>query len=546
VDINRDAVYAQRVSMGDLASTLATALGSSNSTDFPNNGFMQRVTIQADAARRMQPEDVMRLTVPNAQGQLVELSTMVSAKWISGPMQLTRYNGYPSMSITGQAKPGFTSGDAMKEMEKLAQELPDGFGYEWTGQSLDEKKAGSSAMLLYAFSILAVFLCLAALYESWSIPLSVLLVVPLGVFGAVAGMLMRGMPNDIYFQVALITVIGLSAKNAILIVEFAKDLHAEGKSALEAALEAGHLRFRPILMTSLAFILGVVPLYIASGASAASQKEIGTGVFWGMVIGTPISVFLVPVFFVAVFNLFGKKSKQDSNATPRRQLLQHREARNMNKTLLPVALAGALLASGCSFIPTLERPAAPVAEHYSAADEQAGTTAAADIPWQQFYTDPRLQQVIQLALDNNRDLRVAVLNIEKAQAQYQIQRAGQFPEFGVAGSASRQPSATTGRYANSYMVGLSMPSWEIDFWGRIGSLKQQALAQYLATEEGRKAAQISLIATVANTWLNLQADEELLAISRRTLGTREQSIKLTKLRWTPASLPSWTTARLSR
>ncbi|WP_427771893.1 efflux RND transporter permease subunit [Comamonas thiooxydans] len=316
VDINRDAVYAQRVSMGDLATTLATALGSSNSTDFPNNGFMQRVTIQADAARRMQPEDVMRLTVPNAQGQLVELSTMVSAKWISGPMQLTRYNGYPSMSITGQAKPGFTSGDAMKEMEKLAQELPDGFGYEWTGQSLDEKKAGSSAMLLYAFSILAVFLCLAALYESWSIPLSVLLVVPLGVFGAVAGMLMRGMPNDIYFQVALITVIGLSAKNAILIVEFAKDLHAEGKSALEAALEAGHLRFRPILMTSLAFILGVVPLYIASGASAASQKEIGTGVFWGMVIGTPISVFLVPVFFVAVFNLFGKKSKQDSNATP--------------------------------------------------------------------------------------------------------------------------------------------------------------------------------------------------------------------------------------
>lgn len=202
----------------------------------------------------------------------------------------------------------------------------------------------------------------------------------------------------------------------------------------------------------------------------------------------------------------------------------------MNKTLLPVALAGALLVSGCSFIPTLERPAAPVAEHYPTADEQAGATAAADIPWQQFYTDPRLQQVIQLALDNNRDLRVAVLNIEKAQAQYQIQRAGQFPEIGVAGSASRQPSAATGRYANAYMVGLSMPSWEIDFWGRISSLKQQALAQYLATEEGRKSAQISLIATVASTWLSLQADEELLTISRRTLSTREQSIKLTKLR----------------
>lgn len=311
VKIDRDAVYAQRVNMGDLATTLATALGSSNSTDYPNQGYMQRVTIQADANRRMQPEDVMRLTVPNAEGKLVELSTMVTAKWVSGPMQVTRYNGYPSMSITGQAKPGFTSGQAMAEMEKLAAELPDGFGFEWTGQSLDEKKAGSSAMLLYAFSILAVFLCLAALYESWSIPLSVMLVVPLGVLGALSGMFFRGMPNDIYFQVALITVIGLSAKNAILIVEFAKDLHAEGMSAYDAALEAAHLRFRPILMTSLAFILGVVPLYIASGASAASQKEIGTGVFWGMLIGTPLSIFLVPIFFIAVFKLFGTKSEQD-------------------------------------------------------------------------------------------------------------------------------------------------------------------------------------------------------------------------------------------
>ncbi len=313
VDINRDAVYAQKVNMGDIATTLSTALGSANSSDFPNKGYMQRVTIQADAATRMQPEDVMKLTVPNADGKLVELSTLATAKWVTGPMQMSRYNGYPSMSITGQAKPGYTSGQAMAEMEKLAAELPQGFGYEWTGQSLDEKKAGSSGMILYAFSILAVFLCLAALYESWSIPLAVLLVVPLGVLGAVAGMHLRGMPNDIYFQVALITVIGLSAKNAILIVEFAKDLHDQGMSALDAALEAGHLRFRPILMTSLAFILGVVPLYIASGASAVSQHEIGTGVFWGMIIGTFMAVFLVPVFFVEVFRLFGRKNGNDGS-----------------------------------------------------------------------------------------------------------------------------------------------------------------------------------------------------------------------------------------
>ena len=203
----------------------------------------------------------------------------------------------------------------------------------------------------------------------------------------------------------------------------------------------------------------------------------------------------------------------------------------MTKTLLPIALASALLASGCSFIPTLERPALPVAESYAVANENTGGVAAADLPWQQFYTDPRLQQVIQLALDNNRDLRVAVLNIEKAQAQYQIQRASQFPELGVAGSASRQPSTLTGKYTNSYMAGLTMPSWEIDFWGRISSLKEQALAQYLATAEARKAVQVSLIASVANAWLALQADEELMGISRHTLSTREQSIKLTKLRF---------------
>lgn len=201
----------------------------------------------------------------------------------------------------------------------------------------------------------------------------------------------------------------------------------------------------------------------------------------------------------------------------------------MNKTLLPVALAGALLASGCSFIPKLDRPALPVAQQFPAATA-AGAVAAADIPWQQFFTDPRLQQIIQLALDNNRDLRVAVLNIDKARAQYQIQRAAQFPEIGVAGSGSRQPSTLTGQYVNMYTAGLTMPSWEIDFWGRIGSLKEQALAQYLATEEGRKSAQISLISNVANAWLGLQADEELMDISRRTLGTREQSVTLTKLR----------------
>jgi multidrug efflux pump len=225
-------------------------------------------------------------------------------------MQTVRYNGYSAVRISGAAAPGFSTGEAMAEMEQLAAKLPEGFGFEWTGQSREEKKAGSQATVLYAFAILAVFLCLAALYESWSIPLSVILVVPLGVLGVVLATLFRGYANDVYFQVGLITIIGLSAKNAILIIEFAKDLQAQGKSVVESALAAAHLRFRPIVMTSMAFMLGVLPLAIASGAGSASQRAIGTGVIGGMVAGTILAVFFVPIFFVVVRSIFKGSERQ--------------------------------------------------------------------------------------------------------------------------------------------------------------------------------------------------------------------------------------------
>jgi multidrug efflux pump len=214
------------------------------------------------------------------------------------------------MKIAGDAAPGRSTGEAMDEMEKLAAQLPPGFAFEWTGQSREERLAGNAAMLLYGFAILAVFLCLAALYESWSIPLAVILVVPLGVLGVVLAVMMRSMSNDVYFQIGLITIIGLSAKNAILIIEFAKDLQAEGRSVVEAALEAAHPRFRPIIITSLAFTLGVVPLYIASGASSASQRAIGTGVIGGMITGTVLAVIFVPTFFVIVRSIFKGSERQ--------------------------------------------------------------------------------------------------------------------------------------------------------------------------------------------------------------------------------------------
>ena len=310
LDINRDAASAQGVSFASIANVLSTALGSSYVNDFPNNGRLQRVIVQADVRDRMQPEDILKLTVTNSSGVAVPLSSMVTTSWVTGPMQTVRYNGYPSMAITGSASAGYSSGEAMAEMAQLAAKLPEGFGFEWTGQSKEEQASGSQSAILYAFSILAVFLCLAALYESWTIPLSVILVVPLGLLGVVLGTWGRGLSNDIYFQVGLVTVIGLSAKNAILIVEFAKDLQAQGKNAFEAALAAAHLRFRPIIMTSLAFIMGVVPLYFSSGASSASQRAIGTSVFWGMLVGTCLAVFFVPMFYTAVRSWFKDTQRQ--------------------------------------------------------------------------------------------------------------------------------------------------------------------------------------------------------------------------------------------
>ena len=314
VDINRDQAAAQGVSFSAINSAISTALGSSYVNDFPNAGRMQRVVVQADAAARMQPEDILRLTVQNSAGQAVPLSAFATTSWVTGPMQTVRYNGYPAMRIEGAAAPGQSTGQAMAEMEALAAKLPPGFGIEWTGQSREEKLAGNQAILLYAFAILAVFLALSALYESWSIPLAVILVVPLGVLGVLIGVNLRGLTNDVYFQIGLITIIGLSAKNAILIIEFAKDLQAQGRSALQAALEAAKLRFRPILMTSLAFTAGVVPLAIASGASSASQRAIGTGVIGGMIVGTILAVFFVPLFFVVVRSVFKGSKREHEHA----------------------------------------------------------------------------------------------------------------------------------------------------------------------------------------------------------------------------------------
>ena len=307
LDVDQEKAQALGVSLSDINETISAALGGYYVNDFIDRGRVKKVYVQADAKFRMLPEDINNLYVRSANGEMVPFSTFSSSQWVYGSPRLERYNGMPSMELLGEAAPGRSTGEAMAMMESLAEKLPTGIGHDWTGMSYQERLSGNEAPALYAISLIVVFLCLAALYESWSIPFSVMLVVPLGVVGALLAASLRGMNNDVYFQVGLLTTIGLSAKNAILIVEFAKDLmDKEGKGLIEATLEASRMRLRPILMTSLAFILGVMPLVISRGAGSGAQNAVGTGVMGGMLTATLLAIFFVPVFFVVVRRRFSR------------------------------------------------------------------------------------------------------------------------------------------------------------------------------------------------------------------------------------------------
>lgn len=316
VNIDREKAAALGVSIADIDQTFSISWGGRYVNNFlDTDGRIKKVYVQADAQYRMNPGDLNQMYVRNNTGGMTPFSAFASTQWTYGPPQLVRYNGVEAMEIQGQAAPGYSSGLAMQAMEQLAKKLPAGIGYEWTGISLQQQQSSSQAPLLYGLSILVVFLSLAALYESWSVPLSVIMVVPIGVLGALGATSLFGLSNDVYFQVGLLTTIGLSAKNAILIVEFARELQNEGRTALQAAIEAAHMRVRPIIMTSMAFILGVLPLALAHGAGSASQNAIGTGVIGGTLSATFLATFMIPMFYVVIADKFGKRKSVDTSTT---------------------------------------------------------------------------------------------------------------------------------------------------------------------------------------------------------------------------------------
>ncbi|MBI5435987.1 MAG: efflux RND transporter permease subunit [Nitrosomonadales bacterium] len=313
LDIDRLKARALGIDIADLNDALQSVLGVAYINDFVRDGRILRVQMQAEAGNRTTPEQIMRIPVRNTQGGMVPLSEIATPHWVAASPKLDRYNGLPAMKISGSPAPGHSSGQAMLAMEEVASKLPPGFGFEWSGTSNEERLSGSQAPFLFTLSVIAVFLCLAALYESWAIPFAVILVVPIGILGAVLAVNLRGLPNDVYFKVGLIVIIGLAAKNAILIIQFARDLQDRGHDLIEATLEACRLRFRPILMTSIAFILGVLPLAISTGAGANGRIAIGTGVMGGMIAATVLAVFLVPVFFVVVRRIFPGRARQQED-----------------------------------------------------------------------------------------------------------------------------------------------------------------------------------------------------------------------------------------
>jgi len=316
VDVDWEKAGVLGVPITSIHNTISAAFGSAYVNDFIQGGRVKRVYAQADAPYRMQPEDLERLYVRNATGKMVPFSSFASGHWTSGSPKLERFNGFPSLNILGEPAPGRSSGEAMQRMEDFVKKLPQGIGFDWTGLSYQERQAGAQTAPLYAFSVLVIFLCLAALYESWPIPISILMALPLGAIGGVIGSTLRGLPNDVYFQIGLLTTLGLTTKNAILIVQFAKARVEEGMGLIEATLEGAKLRLRPIVMTSLAFGFGVLPLAFAHGAGAGAQKAIGTAVLGGVVTSTFLVTLFAPLFYVLIEKNFGKHSRKTRSQSP--------------------------------------------------------------------------------------------------------------------------------------------------------------------------------------------------------------------------------------
>ncbi|MDQ0291666.1 efflux RND transporter permease subunit [Oligosphaera ethanolica] len=564
VDVDWEKAGALGLPISAIHNTISAAFGSAYVNDFILNGRIKRVFVQADAPYRMLPENLDELYVRNVSGQMVPYRAFAKGRWSSGSPQLERFNAAPSVNLWGQAAPGYSSGDAMQAMEELTRRLPQGFDYDWTGLSYQERQSTSQTGLLYAFSIIVVFLFLAALYGKWDIPISVLLILPLGVIGGFIATMSRGMPSDVYFQIGMLNTLGLATKNAILIVQFAMSNVAQGHGLIEAALHAVRLRLRAIVMTSMTTGLSVLPMALSSGAGAGAMNAIGTVVLGGMISGTILVVIFAPLFYVLIEGLFGTHKKKI------RSNLQPAKLAKATSILIALSLGATVCCSGCkSMAPDYERPEAPMPAQWSAGDAYQNATGEAPaviLPWREFFQDPTLQTLIDSALANNRDLRLAALNTEMARALYGVERDALYPALYATANAVKQKNSAhlTGegqsRRVENYSVNAGILSWEPDFFGRVRSYSDEALAKYFASLEAKRSVEILVVSSVVNAYLNLAADREALALAKDTLKNQQDALALVKKQYeqglvtelalrqaqTPVESARGDTARLTR
>jgi HAE1 family hydrophobic/amphiphilic exporter-1 len=533
------------VSIGDLLKTMQIYYGSSFVSDFNRFGKYYRVMAQADVPYRTNEASLSGIYVKSTIGQMVPVNQLISLKRVYGPETVTRNNLYNAVTINGVPKPGYSTGDAIKAIEETAaQVLPRGYGYEWTGMTREEKKSGSQIIFIFILSLVFVYFLLSAQYESYILPFAIVLSIPVGVFGVFAFLKLFGVDNNIYVQVSLIMLVGLLAKNAILIVEYAVQRRRAGMELMAAALEAAQLRLRPILMTSFAFIVGLLPLMRAEGASALGNRSIGTGAIGGMLTGVILGVFVVPVLFI-IFQYLHEKLGSRRSAAIRIQ------------PVTALTLVGALVLTvglgSCNISKNVATPAAPVPAQFRMADSsgaavsQAGavadTTSIADLPWKSFFADVDLQRLIDSAIFHNYDMQVALENIRSAQLVLGQAKLGYWPDVTVqvAADLTRPGSESLNgitasdflhsKYLNDYNANVGL-SWEADIWGKIKNKQAKALAQYLQTAEARKALQTNIVSGVAEGYYNLLMLDAQLGIARANLALNDSTLRIIRLQYT--------------
>ena len=523
-DADRDKTQLLGVPLSDVFSTLKAFTGSVYINDFNMFNRVYRVYLQADAPYRGSRSDLNLFFVRSSNGSMVPVSALGTTSYTTGPGTIKRFNMYYSVTINGEAAHGVSSGQAMDILEDIVNEhLPSNVGIEWSGMSYQEKKEGGQTGLVLGLCLLFVFLFLAAQYESWSVPIAVILSLPIAIAGAYLGILVLGYESNIYFQIGLVMLVGLVAKNAILIVEFAKEEVEKGRPVEEAAVVAAQLRFRPIVMTSLAFILGMLPLVFATGPGSASRQDIGTGVFFGMLVAITAGIVFVPFFFVWIYKLRMKFSKKKQNKSG------NNAAGKALMTVAVVMLGG--FAMSCSPAKYCADPQLDLPEDFQT-DLPEDSLTVADMEWWKIYPDTMLQNLISQALEYNKDILSAAERIRELEYRYRIQRADLWPSLSINAAADNEYNNYGGADpSNDPEIGSKASlSWEIDLWGHLRWASKARMAEYLSSIDAQRALKMTLIADVATAYFELVALDNELDIVRSTLKTRREGVKQAKLR----------------